>query len=171
MRVWWWQSSELLSVKPTFFNILYTHPSFGKMPEWGNVRFGEDAPKMLPPINSKAGAGVSPIHRRATRVPWSSSAWDASVRAEAAFPSSPSKHAGPVPALPAASYLRKKTSSVSESTAPWLRLRPRTEQRASVFEALFGPRPLNKAEREKKLNDELFGTRPKPGEPLTMQPP
>jgi hypothetical protein len=121
--------SEFYQPKPSFFNILYTHPLFGHMGPWA-----QDKAYYLPPVNSTEGAMVPPSDRRlarvyghndvpvgclaATNTSAAAAQWGAlgagakaihsgetiqflmKTRTEFKYRSSPSMHPAPAPALP-----------------------------------------------------------------------
>ncbi|KOO35818.1 hypothetical protein Ctob_014702 [Chrysochromulina tobinii] len=143
-------TSEFLAPKPSFFNILYTHPKFGAMPQWGEVqhRIKYTEPiALLPNLNSVKGAAIDPALRRATRVPWgqgqSSSAFLPLHLTQ--LPSSPlGKHPAPTPEMPVVdnySALGKVPyhQSAPESLNPWVRNPPHRASTRQIYERLYGP--------------------------------
>jgi hypothetical protein len=132
--------SEFYQPKPSFFNILYTHPLFGHMGPWA-----QDKAYYLPPVNSTEGAMVPPSDRRlarvyghndvpvgclaATNTSAAAAQWGAlgagakaihsgetiqflmKTRTEFKYRSSPSMHPAPAPALPEMPRTRARTVS------------------------------------------------------------
>jgi len=130
--------SEFYQPKPSFFNILYTHPLFGHMGPWA-----QDKAYYLPPVNSTEGALVPPSDRRlarvyghndvpvgclaATNTSAAAAQWGAlgagakaihsgetiqflmKTRTEFKYRSSPSMHPAPAPALPEMPRTRART--------------------------------------------------------------
>ena len=151
-------TSTKLAIRPTFFNILYSHPSFGSMPDWGATGVNSKTLPLLPPVNSRAAATISPESRRAARVNWGTrSAFPSKDLPPAALPASPSKHCCPSPPLPPAPKLRSKTCNVSESTNNWIRLPPHTVHKKAIYEAMYGFSPDDP--RNQKKQKELAATK------------
>eukprot|EP00900_Chrysochromulina_parva_P024648 jgi/Chrpa1/6817/Chrysochromulina_OHIO_Genome00009102-RA len=161
--------SEFYQPKPSFFNILYTHPLFGHMGPWA-----QDKAYYLPPVNSTEGAMVPPSDRRlarvyghndvpvgclaATNTSAAAAQWGAlgagakaihsgetiqflmKTRTEFKYRSSPSMHPAPAPALPEMPRTRARTTSVSKSTHPLKRLPAHTVWRMQTDQILYGPK-------------------------------
>lgn len=62
----------------------------------------------------------------------------------------PSRHCMLSPSLAATPNLRRQASSVSVSTAPWLRLRPHTAAGEQKYTMLYGPPPPHPRELERR---------------------
>lgn len=137
------------AVEPTYFNVLYTHPSFGAMPTWGATGTQSTTMRLLPPICSRAGLLVPPSERRSARVNWGNGkrAFPLTGIPDAQLPVSPSVHCCASRALPA---VPKK--EVNASTNPWLRVPPRTAHAKQLYEAMYGPAP-NDPKRKSKSRD------------------
>jgi len=151
-------SSQKLAIAPTFLmrtNILYSHPSFGHMPDWAESGVGSPKLPLLPPVSSRKAATVPAASRRAARVNWGTtfprSAFPRNDLPLSALPASPSKHCFPSPPLPAAPKLRARTCHVDKDTSPWMRLPPHTAHQKALYEAAFGPSP--KVAKQKKQTD------------------
>ena len=145
--------SEAFAVEPTFFNILYTHPSFGSMP-WGEVGTESDTMRLLPPINSRAGGLITPAQRRAARVNWGNGRFAFPANKLRDLPAaevavSPSKHCTASKPLPKA----PKAPKVSDSTNPWLRQPPHTTRSKALYEAMYGLSP-NDPRLQRKSQDQ-----------------
>ena len=139
--------SEFYQPKPSFFNILYTHPLFGHIGPWA-----QDKAYYLPPVNSAEGAMVPPSDRRlarvyghndvpvgclaATNTSAAAAQWGAlgagakaihsgetiqflmKTRTEFKYRSSPSMHPAPAPALPEMPRTRARTVRYTPSLHP-----------------------------------------------------
>ena len=141
-------SSEKFAAPPSFTNILYSHPSFGLMPEWGG-----QSKELLPPVNCQRALSVTPDRWRNARANWGyRTAMPPTNLPESMRPASPSKWAIPVGPLPTAPKLRAKATQVSKSTNPWLRRPPHTTRQKAIYEAMYGPSPNSPAGQSLAMN-------------------
>lgn len=152
--------SEAFAIEPTFFNVLYTHPSFGIMPVWGETGTLSEKNRLLPPINSRAGGTVTAEQRRAARVNWGNGrrAFPLNDQPPEYLAVSPSKHCAPSrPMIIAPKYdMPPMKGCIPQSlttTNPWQRLPPHTSRTKALYEAMYGISP-NDPRRQKKSHDQ-----------------
>mmetsp|Transcript_7910 Transcript_7910/g.20680 ORF Transcript_7910/g.20680 Transcript_7910/m.20680 type:complete len:174 (-) Transcript_7910:115-636(-) len=141
-------TSEYLAPKDTYFNILYSHPLYGAMPQWGEVQQrikANDPAALQPPVNSKRGGAVDPAIRRQCRVHWGPTRGSAFPRLHQTemLPCSPTgRHPAPTPELPSIDHLGEQVpyhQTAPESTDPWKRNPPHTEKMRQLYERMYGP--------------------------------
>jgi hypothetical protein len=147
-------TSDQLSSAPTYFSILYSHPLFGHMADWGSNA------SALPPVNSVRGAQVPAAERRKVKQygyddflpqwgalgPGARATHEGRCLAERVkktqsyeYPSSPSIHCTPTPALAEIAQIRARTTRVPESTNQRVRLPAHTSRRKQIEARAYEP--------------------------------
>ena len=175
--------SSKLAPKPSFKNILFSHPNFGQCPSWGFVGTNAKIPylKLLPPVNSNKAylaydeGKITPKMRREARVNWGNRgnfSFPDKDLPLAEIPASPSVHCTPSRPLPPQPELNlpepkvmgpadkerqsKCVSKVDPNQDAWLRRPPHTGRTTEIYRAMYGPSPSEKiAAKEAKSQAQL----------------